>query len=198
MLKCLWKHSCKSSIFHIAILNGSFIFQRDQRRVAWSFVNRTTYRWSDLTLSIITKGRNCLTLIKPAIEGCSLWYRILFYEANFCPRLLILSWFSNHLYVVRLTNDPNATHLRWCFLGRRYACQKLTTIIIIIIIMIITITYRVLQNNKKDVLLHFSLCVLVSCEIFIAYIVVRLIRPHTIFVKWWLWNIKCFVLKMAC
>ena len=96
MLKCLWKHSCKSSTFHIAILNGTFIFQRDQRRVAsGSFVNRTTYGWSDFTLSINTKGRNCRTLIKPAIAGSSLWYRRLFYEANLCPRLLILFRFNN-------------------------------------------------------------------------------------------------------
>ena len=62
-----------------------------QRRVAlWLFVSRTTYR-SEFTLSIITKGRNCRTLIKPAIAGSSLWYTLVFYEANFCPRLLILS-----------------------------------------------------------------------------------------------------------
>ena len=56
-----------------------------------SFISRTTYRWSNFTLSTITKGRNCQTFIKPAIiAGSSLYFRRVFYEANFCPRLLIL------------------------------------------------------------------------------------------------------------
>ena len=59
------------------------------------FVSRTTYRWSDFTLSIITKSRNYRTLWKPAIAGSSLWYRRVFYEENFCPRLLIVSRFFN-------------------------------------------------------------------------------------------------------
>ena len=60
-----------------------------------SFVCQTTYRWSDFTLSINKEGRNSWTWIKPAIAGSSLRYRRIFNAANFCPRLLVSSRFTN-------------------------------------------------------------------------------------------------------
>ena len=47
------------------------------------------YRWSDFRLSINKEARNWWTWINPAIAGSSLWYRRVFNDANFCPRLLI-------------------------------------------------------------------------------------------------------------
>ena len=70
--------------------------QLSQRRILLeSFVCQTTYRWSDFTLSINKEGRNCWTWIKPAIAGNSLWCRRVFNAANFCPRLPVLSRFTN-------------------------------------------------------------------------------------------------------
>ena len=73
-----------------------YVGSHSQRNVLLeSFACQTTYRWSDFILSINKEARNWWTWIKPAIAGNSLGYRRIFNAANFCPRLLVLSRFTN-------------------------------------------------------------------------------------------------------
>ena len=104
------------------LLTSQQSFITSERRVSLeSFVCQTTYRWSDFTLSINKDDKNSWTWIKQAFVGSSLWYRKVFNNTNFCPRLLVFPGSaififidnvkSYHLYVIRQTNDPNDTRL---------------------------------------------------------------------------------------
>ena len=117
------------------------LFIRPVHVLLGSFVCRTTYRWSDFTLSINKEGRNSWTWVKSVIAGSSLRYRRVFNAPNYCPRLLVLSRFSNfwlislfidnvksyHLYVVWQTNDSNNTRLCCCLnRSRKYLCASVS------------------------------------------------------------------------